>query len=170
MALEIERKFLVGGDSWRAQATRTQHMLQGYLIDASIVTTGAVRCSVRVRIAGDKAWLNIKSAQLGVARQEFEYPIPRDDAAGMLRDFCDGVVEKYRHYVPVDGDTFEVDEFLGLNTGLVVAELELASPQQAVPRPDWLGREVTELARYYNLNLLQHPYARWSAHEKTGVD
>ena len=170
MAMEIERKFLVKGDGWRAQAARTQHMLQGYLIDAGIVTTGAVRCSVRVRIAGDKAWLNIKSAQLGVARQEFEYPVPRDDAERMLRDFCDGVVEKHRHYVPVGSDTFEVDEFLGDNSGLVVAELDLASTEQTVPRPDWLGREVTELARYYNLNLLQHPYARWSAHEKTGVD
>ena len=166
MPLEIERKFLVCGEAWRGQVQRAQRMVQGYLIEAGLVAAAAVRCSVRVRVAGERAWLNIKSAQLGPVREEFEYSIPQADAAALLRDFCAGVVEKTRHYVPVDGVLFEVDEFHGDNAGLIVAELELDSEEQAFPRPAWLGREVTELPRYYNLNLLQHPYVRWSVHEK----
>ena len=169
MGVEIERKFLVGGQGWRAQARQSRHMLQGYLIDAGLVATGQVRCSARVRIAGEDAWLNIKSAQLGVARQEYEYPIPRADAERMLREFCSGSVDKTRHYVPCGGVEFEVDEFHGANDGLIVAELELQSADQPFPRPDWLGPEVSAAPRYYNLNLMHHPYSRWSEREKSGV-
>jgi len=154
MGIEIERKFLVGDESWRAQASRR----------------GATRASVRVRLAGDRAWLNIKSAELGVQRAEYEYPIPVDDARRMLEELCDGVVEKVRHYVEVDGALFEVDEFGGANRGLVVAEIELAAPDAAYPRPSWLGREVSALARYYNVALIEHPYRDWSAAERAAED
>lgn len=167
MATEIERKFLVIDDAWRAQVARSQRMSQGYLIDAARITDA--RCSVRVRVAGEAAWLNIKSAELGVRRQEYEYSIPREDAQCMLRDFCNGVVEKTRHYVEFDGHTFEVDEFHGDNAGLIVAELELDAVDQTFARPSWLGGEVSAATRYYNLNLVHHPYSRWSADEKAGV-
>jgi adenylate cyclase len=169
MGVEIERKFLVNGDAWRTGAERAVRMTQGYLIDAALVAAGQVRCSARVRVAGDAAWLNIKSAQLGVTRQEYEYGIPREDAERMLRDFCAGTIDKTRHYVPIGGMLFEVDEFHASNAGLVVAELELAAPDQQFERPAWLGAEVSAATRYYNLNLLHHPYARWSAQEKAGV-
>ncbi|MBS0514991.1 MAG: CYTH domain-containing protein [Proteobacteria bacterium] len=169
MAVEIERKFLVTGDAWRAQAVREQRMVQGYLIDAGLVRSQTgTRCSLRVRVGGDQAWLNVKSATLGVERLEYDYPIPVADAERMLGDFCNGVVEKVRHYVPHAGLTFEVDEFFGESTGLIVAEVELQSTAQAIARPDWLGREVTAHLRYYNLNLLQHPYSRWSERERNG--
>jgi adenylate cyclase len=169
MGIEIERKFLVTSDVWRAQAERSQRMVQGYLIDASLVQSQTgTRCSMRVRVGGDQAWLNIKSATLGVARQEYDYPIPVDDAERMLRDFCNGVVEKVRHYVPHVGLIFEVDEFLGNNAGLIVAEVELQSADQTIDRPVWLGHEVTQHLRYYNLNLLQHPYSRWNERERAG--
>ncbi len=169
MGVEIERKFLVTSHAWRAQVSRSQRMVQGYLVDADIVQAGiGTRCSMRVRVGGDKAWLNIKSANLGVARQEYEYPIPVADAERMLRDFCNGVVEKIRHYVPHAGFTYEVDEFLGENAGLVVAELELAAVDEAFARPDWLGREVSDRLRYYNLNLLKHSYAAWNESERAG--
>jgi len=169
MGIEIERKFLVTSDAWRAQAERSQRMVQGYLIDASLVQSQTgTRCSMRVRVGGDQAWLNIKSATLGVARQEYDYLIPVDDAERMLRDFCNGVVEKVRHYVPHAGLTFEVDEFFGDNAGLIVAEVELQSADQPIEKPAWLGHEVTEHLRYYNLNLLQHPYSRWNERERAG--
>ena len=139
MPIEIERKFLVVGAAWRAAVARSRRMVQGYLVAASAVTSGASRSSVRVRIAGDEAWINIKSSTLGVERQEFEYAIPHADAQRMLATLCDGVVDKWRHYVPVEGHEFEVDEFLGENAGLVVAELEL-------DRVDAVG-DVVEQAR-----------------------
>lgn len=168
MPIEIERKFLVVGAAWRAAVARSRRMVQGYLVAASAVTSGASRSSVRVRIAGDEAWINIKSSTLGVERQEFEYAIPHADAQRMLATLCDGVVDKWRHYVPVEGHEFEVDEFLGENAGLVVAELELDRVDAPYPRPPWLGAEVSALPRYYNVNLIDHPYARWSAQERAG--
>ena len=169
MGVEIERKFLVIGDAWRARAVRSQRLVQGYLIDADVVQARAgTRCSLRVRIGGDEAQLNIKSADLGVARLEYEYPIPLADAERMLRDFCDGTVEKIRHHVPYAGFMYEVDEFLGKNAGLIVAELELEEIDQPFARPDWLGREVSDRLRYYNLHLLKHPYSRWNESERRG--
>lgn len=169
MAVEIERKFLVANDAWRAQVARAQRMSQGYLVDSALVQARrGVRCSLRVRIGGDEAWLNIKSADLGIARQEYDYAIPVADAERMLRDFCNGVVEKTRHYVPHGRLTFEVDEFLGDNAGLIVAELELESVEQKFEQPAWLGREVSGQLRYYNLNLLEHPYSRWNESERRG--
>jgi len=170
MGIEIERKFLLASDAWRSQVSRSQRLVQGYLVSAAAVTSGAARSSVRVRIGGDQAWLNIKSSNLGLARQEYEYEVPLADAEAMLARLCDGVVEKIRHYVAHANHEFEIDEFFGANDGLVVAELELDSIDEAYERPDWLGLEVSSLPRYYNLNLIAHPYSAWNAAEREGLD
>ncbi len=170
MGIEIERKFLLASDAWRSQVSRSQRLVQGYLVSAAAVTSGAARSSVRVRIGGEQAWLNIKSSNLGLARQEYEYEVPLADAEAMLARLCDGVVEKIRHYVAHANHEFEVDEFFGANDGLVVAELELDSIDEAYERPDWLGQEVSSLPRYYNLNLIAHPYSAWTAAEREGLD
>lgn len=165
MAVEIERKFLVNGDEWRAQSRRSLRIVQGYLSRSG---SGGASCTVRVRIGGDSAWLSIKSAIAGIERREYEYAIPREDAERMLAEFCPDMVEKIRHDVPHAGAMFEVDEFLGDNAGLIVAELELQSATQEFPRPSWLGIEVSDRPRYYNVHLLQHPYSRWSVRERAG--
>ena len=155
MALEIERKFLLAHDGWRAQVKRSEQMSQAYL--------GGTQASVRVRVAGNDAWLNIKGRTLGATRLEFEYPIPVEDAAVMLRELADGpIMAKLRHYLPLGEHVFEIDEFAGDNAGLVVAEVELVSEDQEFPRPDWLGAEVTADTRYYNVNLVRHPYTQWN--------
>ncbi len=163
MPTEIERKFLVTDGGWRQSCTRSQRLVQGYL-----TRPGAAACSVRVRIGGDSAWLGIKSAVAGVERREYEYRIPPADAEAMLAEFCAGVVEKVRHHVDHGGRTFEIDEFFGDNAGLIVAELELETADAAFDRPEWLGREVSDKPRYYNLHLLEHPYSAWSAAERAG--
>ncbi|HEY0230625.1 MAG TPA: CYTH domain-containing protein [Dokdonella sp.] len=165
MGIEIERKFLVVGGAWRSQVSRSEAMVQGYLAGPP-----AARCSVRVRVAGEQAFLNIKSATPGIARDEYEYAIPLPDAERMLATLAGDVVEKRRHYVDVDGHLFEVDEFAGDNAGLIVAELELDHVDARFPRPAWLGREVSALVRYYNLRLATHPYSRWSAAERNADD
>jgi adenylate cyclase len=159
MPREIERKFLVSNDAWRALAHRQQVMSQGYL-------AGSERVSVRVRVAGDEAHLNIKSGGLVASRLEYEYPIPVADARDLLR-LCPGpLIEKTRHYVDAGGFEWEVDEFRGANDGLVVAELELESEDQVFPRPAWLGKEVTHLRRYYNVSLVEHPFNAWTEAER----
>lgn len=166
MGIEIERKFLLNGDDWRGAASHSERIAQGYLVGARALRDGSALASVRVRRIGERAWLNIKSARLGIERAEYEYPIPLADAEQMLATLCDGVLEKIRHHVVVDGVLFEVDEFFGDNTGLVVAEVELPTQDAAFPRPAWLGREVSHLARYYNVNLIAHPYGQWSQDER----
>jgi adenylate cyclase len=166
MGIEIERKFLLSDDSWRVAAERSERIAQGYLVGAQALRDGTARASVRVRRSGEQAWLNIKSAQLGIERAEFEYPMPLADAEEMLATLCDGVLEKIRHHVTVDGALFEIDEFFGENAGLVVAEIELTSPDAAFPQPSWLGREVSHLVRYFNVNLIAHPYAHWTQDER----
>lgn len=154
MAVEIERKFLLASDDWRPAVVRSQSMRQFYL--------GGSAVSVRVRIEGDRAALNLKSRTLGVVRSEFEYAIPVADAQDLLA-LADGpVLAKTRHYVVHGGQTWEIDEFEGDNAGLVVAELELESVDAAFERPAWLGAEVSADPRYYNLNLVREPYSRWS--------
>ena len=170
MAIEIERKFLLASDGWRAAIERSEPIAQGYLVGAQALRDGTARASVRARLAGDQAWLNIKAARLGIERAEFEYPIPVDDAKDLLATLCDGVLEKTRHHVRVDGVLFEVDEFAGDNHGLVVAEVELPAVDAPFPRPAWLGREVSTLARYYNVNLIAHPYRQWSPAERAAED
>ena len=170
MGIEIERKFLVAGDGWREAAERVVPMAQGYLNDVGMVDSGAMLSSVRVRIEGDEARLNIKSRELGVQRQEFEYPIPLEDARAMLALSVGGLVDKRRHYVRHGGHVWEVDEFLCDNAGLVVAELELAHADAPFERPGWLGVEVTDAPRYYNLALASRPYAQWREDERAAND
>ena len=170
MAIEIERKFLLANDGWRAGIERSEAIAQGYLVGAQALRDGTARASVRARLAGTQAWLNIKAARLGIERAEFEYPIPVDDARDLLATLCDGVLEKTRHHVRVDGVLFEVDEFAGDNHGLVVAEVELPAVDAPFPRPSWLGREVSALTRYYNVNLIAHPYRQWSPAERAAED
>ncbi|GAB3742898.1 CYTH domain-containing protein [Lysobacter olei] len=168
MGIEIERKFLVTGDGWRAAAHKVVPMAQGYLNDLAAMDTGAMKASVRVRIQGEEAYLNLKSRELGHTRQEFDYAIPVDDARGLLALSVGGLVDKRRHYVTFEGHLWEVDEFLGENAGLVVAEIELASADEAFAKPDWAGAEVTDSPRYYNLALATRPYSQWTDAEKAG--
>jgi adenylate cyclase len=155
MALEIERKFRVLNGNWRG-AVRTSTLLrQGYLANTP-------RASVRVRLAGDQGWLSVKAMTGGLARAEYEAAISPADANEMLQSLCEGLlIEKWRHIVVHQGDEWEIDEFLAPNAGLVIAELELESPQQQFALPAWLGSEVTHDERYYNFRLSQHPYSRW---------
>lgn len=169
MGIEIERKFLLAGDGWRAYIERSERIAQGYLVSGAAIGAGLARSSVRVRRSGEKAWLNIKSATLGIERQEYEYPVPMDDAVNLL-GLCDGVLEKDRHHVMFEGAHFEIDEFHGDNEGLIVAEIELPAADAAYPRPDWLGKEVSEQVRYYNVNLIERPFASWTAAEREGKE
>ncbi len=166
VAIEIERKFRVVGEGWRPHVVKSVRMAQGYINDMAALREARQNASVRVRIAGDQAFLNLKSRELGRSRQEFDYPIPVEDAEALLRLCVGGLIDKVRHYIPQDGLTWEVDQFGGDNEGLVVAELELPAVDTAFARPDWLGREVTEEQRFYNLALAERPYSRWSAVEQ----
>lgn len=169
MGIEIERKFLVTGNGWRDAAHKVVPMAQGYINDQAAMDSGAMKASVRVRIAGDEAFLNLKSREMGHTRQEFDYAIPVADARALL-DLCvGGLVDKRRHYVMHEGHLWEVDEFLGDNAGLVVAEIELASADEAFARPQWIGSEVTDASRYYNLALATRPYLQWNADERAGT-
>lgn len=170
MGIEIERKFLLANDEWRAAVAYSKHIAQGYLIDVRALRDGTARASVRVRVSGEQAWLNIKSVELGISRAEYELPLPLADAQSMLETLCDGVLEKTRHHVEIDGWLFEIDEFRGSNHGLFVAEIELPAADASFPRPAWLGHEVSNLPRYYNVNLLEHPFARWSDDERNATD
>ena len=153
MGVEIERKFLVVGEGWR-EAGPSVAMRQGYL-------GGGDEATVRVRVAGDEAFLTVKGRARGMTRAEFEYPIPVADAEELLA-LCGGViVEKVRTRVPAPDVTWEVDEFSGDNAGLVTAECELTSEDQEFVRPDWLGDEVTGDHRYANSSLARHPFRDW---------
>ncbi len=168
MAIEIERKFLLRDDGWRAVVQRSEAMAQAYLNPAEAV--GGERSSIRVRISEAGAWLNIKSRDLGPMRLEFEYPIPVGDARALFGLCVGAPVEKRRHYVNYGGHVWEIDEFVGGNAGLVVAEVEFESVDQSFDPPPWLGREVTELPRYYNLALAARPYSQWSGDERLAAD
>lgn len=152
MAIEIERKFLVVGGDWR-QATAIYYS-QGYLNRDKART-------VRVRIAGDHAFLTIKGITQGASRAEFEYPVPVADAKALLTLCEQPLIEKYRRKISYEGFVWEVDEFLGENLGLVVAEIELPSEDTQFAKPEWAGAEVTHDERYYNSNLSKHPFSRW---------
>ncbi|MGR9073902.1 MAG: CYTH domain-containing protein [Gammaproteobacteria bacterium] len=155
MALEIEHKFLLADDRWRKAVSRTEYFRQGYL-------TSAPSSSIRVRICGNQGWLNIKSATIGAQRLEYEYEIPVEDANDIADHLCKKpLIEKFRHYVVYGRHTWEIDEFTGVNEGLIVAEIELSESGEHFDRPSWLGEEVTMDARYYNNNLAIHPYSTW---------
>ena len=155
MATEIERKFLVIGEDWKALAAGVPYR-QGYL------STDKAR-TVRVRTVGDRGTLTIKGPTRGTVRLEFEYTIPIGDAARMLDELCEPpLIEKRRYRIPAGPVTWEVDEFTGVNAGLVVAEIELASADQSFDRPAWIGDEVSDDPRYFNANLVRHPYSTWA--------
>lgn len=155
MGIEIERKFLVSNDSWRAGASGITYR-QGYLC-------GAVGCCVRVRTVGlQEAWLSIKRHVGTATRLEYEYAIPLSDAEEMLTKLCNGnLVEKIRFLVHHAGMLWEIDEFTGANQGLIIAEVELDRLDQPIVFPDWVGCEVTNDLRYYNAELAKHPYTCW---------
>lgn len=156
MAKEIERKFLVQGEQWRTLATG-RYYCQGY-----IPTQG--KQTVRVRIIGEQGYLTLKGPTVGISRSEFEYPIPLEDAQAILAELCDRpIIEKHRYRIPVGDLTWEVDEFAGENQGLILAEVELNDAEQTVALPPWIGQEVTGDPRYYNSNLVKHPFKDWGA-------
>lgn len=161
MTQEIERKFLVASDSWRALAIDQavgKTYCQGY------IATACIGQSVRVRIAGDRAYLTIKGPVEGLSRAEFEYAIPVADAEEMLETLCvKPLIQKTRYCLAIGEIVWEIDEFAGENAGLIVAEVELQSEDQRIDKPDWLGAEVSSKARYYNASLVKYPYSQWSA-------
>lgn len=154
MATEIERKFLLANDGWRGAVRRRVAYRQAYLNRDGNV-------SVRVRIAGERANLNIKSATRTIERSEFEYQIPMADAVELLGYASGAVVEKVRHWVEFEGHTWEIDVFTGANDGLVLAEIELDRADENFSRPPWIGAEVSGDARYYNVYLAGCPFSQW---------
>ena len=154
MGTEIERKFLVQNNDWKKSVVGVEYK-QGY-IHISVDKT------VRVRIEGSKAFLNIKGKKEGFSRKEFEYEIPIKDAEELLFDLIENpLITKKRYTIPYQGFQWQVDEFSGDNEGLVVAEIELPSENTKFDIPEWIGVEVTEDPRYYNAQLVHHPYSRW---------
>lgn len=153
MGVEIERKYLVKNEDWRKEEVTKVHMAQGYL--------NQINNTVRVRLAGDKAFITIKGKTKGIARLEFEYEIPVEDAKVMLTLSQTPIVEKDRHIVHYKGHVWEVDEFHGANEGLVVAEVELKSEDEVAEKPDWIGMDVSEDKRYRNTHLAVSPYSTW---------
>ena len=152
MGIEIERKFLVVGQAWRAAPA--QAYAQGYLNRDKART-------VRVRVAQQRGWLTVKGANEGAVRAEFEYEIPLADAEQLLA-LCEGpLVRKLRRVVEHAGARWEIDEFQGDNAGLVVAEIELPAADAPFVRPPWLGAEVTHDPRYFNSSLAAAPYCTW---------
>lgn len=156
MATEIERKFLLKDSSWKEFTNEGTQYTQGYLV-------GSKYASVRVRIQGDRAFLNIKSATIDITRQEFEYEIPLDEATEMLETLCERpLIDKVRYLIKNNKHVWEIDVFSGDNEGLVVAEIELKDKNEDFTKPDWLGEEVSDDERYYNVCLVKHPYKDWN--------
>jgi CYTH domain-containing protein len=154
VGVEIERKFLVEGDAWR-------HLGEGTVFRQGYLSTVKER-TVRVRVVGEEGTLTIKGLSVGARRAEYEYSIPVNDAQEMLEELCEQpIIEKVRYVVVHNGLTWEVDEFGGVNEGLIVAEVELATEDQRVELPEWIGVEVTGDPRYFNANLIARPYSTW---------
>lgn len=156
MAQEIERKFLVTDDSYKREAYAQSRIVQGYICSARGRT-------VRVRIRDDKGYLTIKGAsnESGTSRYEWEHEISLTEAEELMRLCEPGVIDKTRYLVKKGRHTFEVDEFYGENTGLVMAEIELESEDESFEKPHFIGMEVTGDVRYYNSFLMKDPYCRW---------
>ena len=154
MAKEIERKYLVKGNDWK-KLSQGQFYCQGY-----IATEG--KQTVRIRIVGEQGYLTLKGESIGQTRSEFEYPIPIADAREILDTLCDRpLIEKIRYKIPQGNLIWEVDEFLGENAGLIIAEVELTDENQEIELPEWIDRQVTA-PKYYNANLAKHPYSQWT--------
>lgn len=157
MGVEIERKFLVSSTKFKQEYDTKTYIKQGFL-------NSNKNRVVRVRINGDKGFLTIKgkSNETGTTRFEWEKEITVEDAKNLLNLCEDGIIEKYRYLIKVDHKTFEVDEFLGDNSGLIIAEIELTSENEKFEKPHWLGIEVTGKNKYYNSNLSKKPFKKWS--------
>ena len=155
MALEIERKFLVKGD-FKTSASKSVRIIQGYLCSVPERT-------VRVRVKGDCGFITVKGlgSESGASRFEWEKEIPVDEALDLIKMCEPGVIDKTRYLVEAGEHTYEVDEFYGDNEGLVVAEVELSSEEEAFVKPEWLGEEVTGDVKYYNSMLMKNPYKNW---------
>lgn len=155
MGIEIERKFLVDQEAWqRVEKPVGVHYQQGYIPSDD-------NCTVRVRIAGTHGYITLKGRTKGISRSEFEYEIPLADAKAMLQQFTQNGTEKIRYKFPAGNRVWEVDEFLGANKGLIVAEIELGSEDEKFEKPDWITNEVTDDRRYANSNLAIHPFLEW---------
>lgn len=155
MAVEIERKFLLSNDSWKETKPHFKRFKQAYFCNTNNV-------SIRVRITHGKAWISFKSATREISRFEYEYPIPENEAEHMIQLFSQGaVISKTRYFIPIDQHIWEIDVFEGDNEGLCVAEIELKSENEPFSKPDWLGEEVSQDVRYFNCNLVDHPYKEW---------
>jgi len=152
MAVEIERKFLVNGDGWRN--------VEGLVFRQGYLSTVKER-TVRVRVDGQSAKLTVKGINRGAVRKEFEYNIPVEDAEELLSLCEQPIIEKVRRRIAHGGLVWEVDEFFGENEGLVVAEVELEDEAQPIDKPAWIGEEVTHDPRFYNANLISHPFREW---------
>ena len=157
MPQEIERKFLVKNDNWKQYADAGEAYCQAFIYSRS------GKSVIRIRIAGEKAYITLKGRTVNFTRPEFEYPIPPDDARQML-NLCDSnAVEKKRYNVQFHGKLWVVDVFESSNAGLVMAEIELDSESEQFDLPDWADKEVTADSRYCNSNLAQKPYSTWNA-------
>ncbi|MDR1126345.1 MAG: CYTH domain-containing protein [Deltaproteobacteria bacterium] len=159
MGIEIERKFLLKNESWRLDTSgrprRGTLYRQGYL-------SRNPACIVRLRLEGDEAFITLKGRRQGVRRSEYQYPVPASDCAAMLEELADKpLIEKTRYKVDFDGLTWEIDEFHGENAGLLVAEVELESEDQAFKLPPWAGEEVSGDSRYANAALVNNPFRNW---------
>jgi CYTH domain-containing protein len=155
MPRETEHKYLVRKDLWYAiQKPAGVDIRQGYLLAGEGKT-------VRIRMAGPKAFLTIKGPSVNASRAEYEYPIPVTDATEMIALFAGPVIEKIRYKLDYHGKTWEIDEFFGKNEGLILAEIELQSTEETYDKPSWIGDDVTSDFRYYNAYLAEHPFLTW---------
>ncbi|RPD99573.1 CYTH domain-containing protein [Aureibaculum marinum] len=156
MALEIERKFLVKNDAFKNEALKKQKIIQGFL-------SSVPERTVRIRVIENLGYITIKGIgnASGVSRFEWEKEIEVEEALNLLKICEPGVIDKTRYYIKSDNHTFEVDEFYGENNGLIIAEIELISENETFTKPEWLGKEVTGITKYYNSSLVKNPYKLW---------
>lgn len=155
MTVEIERRFLLANDGWRALAGAPKTLRQGYLSVEKERT-------IRVRIVGQQAWLTLKGYISDISRSEFEYEIPLAHAQTMMATMCPFKLEKHRYEIAYGGFTFEIDEYFGDNAPLIVAEIELPSEHAEFAKPDWLGEEITFDGKFTNAYLSKHPFSTWA--------
>jgi CYTH domain-containing protein len=158
MGIEIERKFLVNKEKWsRIEKEEKSFFRQGYILSDPEKT-------IRVRLTDTEGFLTIKGQSVGASKPEYEYRIPKEDAQQLLDNFCISEISKIRYFITYDNKLWEVDEFLGQNEGLMVAEIELTSEDESISIPDWVDKEVTEEWKYSNSNLAINPYKSWGIH------
>lgn len=155
MIIEIEHKYLVKHELWKQIVPdKSVPIKQAYLSKDPEKT-------IRIRVAGEQGFITIKGKTVGAGRPEYEYEIPLEEASDLIGKFCNNLIEKTRHYVLYENKTWEVDVFEGLNTGLIVAEIELNSEDEQYEKPHWIDRDVTTDRKYANSNLVVNPYSNW---------